>query len=70
MSHPEPILISAVDGRELVRRPTATDSAVDAAVEAARAAQKSWRNVPLAERSALVLRFLDELLGMNQEVVP
>jgi acyl-CoA reductase-like NAD-dependent aldehyde dehydrogenase len=70
MSHSETILISPVDGRELVRRPIATDSAVDAAVEAARAAQKSWRNVPLAERSALVLRFLDELLGMNQEVVP
>jgi acyl-CoA reductase-like NAD-dependent aldehyde dehydrogenase len=70
MSHSETILISPIDGRELVRRPQASDSAVDAAIEAARAAQKGWRNVPLAERSALVLRFLDELLAMNQEVVP
>jgi acyl-CoA reductase-like NAD-dependent aldehyde dehydrogenase len=70
MSHSETILISPIDGRELVRRPQASDSAVDAAIEAAGAAQKGWRNVPLAERSALVLRFLDELLAMNQEVVP
>ncbi|HEV2603478.1 MAG TPA: aldehyde dehydrogenase family protein [Microvirga sp.] len=64
------VCISPIDGRELVRRPLLEDAAVEAAIARSREAQKGWRAVPLAERQALVLRALDELLAMNQEAVP
>jgi acyl-CoA reductase-like NAD-dependent aldehyde dehydrogenase len=70
MADTDIICISPIDGKELVRRPIMSDAAIDAAVTAAREAQKAWRAVPLQERSALVLKFLDALLAMNQEVVP
>jgi acyl-CoA reductase-like NAD-dependent aldehyde dehydrogenase len=70
MADTDIICISPVDGKELVRRPIMDDGAVDAAIAAARETQRSWRAVPLAERCALVLKVLDELLAMNQEVVP
>lgn len=64
------VCISPIDGSELVRRPAATEAALAQALEAASAAQREWRNVPIAERSAHVLRFLDAMLAMNQEIVP
>jgi acyl-CoA reductase-like NAD-dependent aldehyde dehydrogenase len=64
------VCISPIDGKELVRRPILPEAAVDAALAAAREAQRGWRAVPLAERQAAVLRFLDALMAMNQEVVP
>jgi acyl-CoA reductase-like NAD-dependent aldehyde dehydrogenase len=64
------ICISPIDGREFARRPTATPSGIDAALAEARKAQADWRQVPVAERSRVVLAFMDELLAMNQEVVP
>jgi acyl-CoA reductase-like NAD-dependent aldehyde dehydrogenase len=64
------VCISPIDGREFARRPIMSDAAVDRAIEAARDAQRSWRQVSLDERKAAVLRFLDALLAMNQEVVP
>jgi len=64
------VCISPVDGRELVRRPIMSDAAVDAAITAARQAQKAWRQVPIGERAAKASAFLDALLAMNQEVVP
>ncbi|WGD29899.1 aldehyde dehydrogenase family protein [Ancylobacter sp. WKF20] len=64
------VCISPIDGTELARRPAANDSATAAALEAARTAQRDWRQVPIAERSAYVLRFLDAMLAMNQEIVP
>ncbi|HEX2555695.1 MAG TPA: aldehyde dehydrogenase family protein [Microvirga sp.] len=70
MADTDIVCISPVDGREFVRRPIMTDAAVEAAIATAREAQKSWRAVPLAERQALTLRALDELMAMNQEVVP
>src|SRR3954453_17669411 len=70
MADTDIICISPIDGKELVRRPLMSDAAIDRAVAAARAAQKAWRGVALPERSALVLKFLDALLSMNQEVVP
>src|SRR5215218_4275701 len=70
MADTDIVCISPVDGREFVRRPIMSDAVVDAAVAAARDAQRAWRVVPLQERSATVLRFLDALLAMNQEVVP
>jgi acyl-CoA reductase-like NAD-dependent aldehyde dehydrogenase len=47
-----------------------SEAAIDAAVQAAREAQKEWRQTPLSERAEKVSAFLDALLAMNQEVVP
>jgi acyl-CoA reductase-like NAD-dependent aldehyde dehydrogenase len=70
MADTDIVCISPVDGRELVRRPIMSEAAIDAAVKAAREAQREWRNVPLPERARKVESFLDALLAMNQEVVP
>jgi acyl-CoA reductase-like NAD-dependent aldehyde dehydrogenase len=66
----EIVCISPVDGREVARRTTASPAQIDAALTAARTAQKDWRRVPLAERSKFALKFMDALLSLNQEVVP
>jgi|SRR3712207_6698938 len=70
MAETDIVCISPIDGRELVRRPVMSEAAIDAALATAREAQRGWRAVPLQERQAAVLRFLDALLAMNQEVVP
>ena len=64
------ICISPIDGKELVRRPAASAAEIDAALKAARSAQKEWRKLSIDERSAYVLKFLDIMLATNQEVVP
>lgn len=64
------ICISPIDGTELARRPPASEAAIAQALAQARAAQRDWRRVPIAERSSHVLRFLDAMLAMNQEIVP
>lgn len=64
------VCVSPIDGRELVRRPAASDTAIAQAITDARHAQRAWHRTPLAERCAAVLRFLDAMLAMNQEVVP
>ena len=64
------VCISPIDGSELARRPAASEAAIARAVAGARAAQRAWRQVPIAERAAHVLRFLDAMLAMSQEIVP
>jgi acyl-CoA reductase-like NAD-dependent aldehyde dehydrogenase len=64
------ICISPIDGREVARRPVETPEAIAAAVEAAKRAQAAWARVPIAERSAKMLSFLDALLGLNQQIIP
>ncbi|MFT0858549.1 aldehyde dehydrogenase family protein [Ancylobacter sp. G4_0304] len=64
------ICISPVDGSELARRPAASGAAIAAALAAARKAQAEWAKVPVAARAAHVLRFLDAMLAMSQEIVP
>lgn len=64
------VCISPIDGKELVRRPAASAAEIDAALAAARKAQKEWRRLSIEERSGYVLKFLDAMLAMNQEVVP
>lgn len=49
---------SPVDGRLYAERAYATDSTIDAALTRAVAAQKSWRATPLAERVAILERFV------------
>ncbi len=60
--------ISPVDGRVYVDRPTATDAEIKATLERARAAQKAWRRIPLSDRAALVVRFVDALKAMGAEI--
>lgn len=64
------VCISPIDGRELVRRKPASDEAIAAALAAARTAQKAWAQVPLADRVSAVMRFLEAMLALNQEIVP
>ncbi len=64
------ICTSPIDGRELVRRPAASAAEIDAALASARKAQQAWRGIPVAERCRVVLSFMEELLSMNQEIVP
>jgi acyl-CoA reductase-like NAD-dependent aldehyde dehydrogenase len=64
------VCISPIDGREVARRPTATDAQIDAALKAARAAQRAWAKTSIKERCAFALKFMDAMLAMNQEIVP
>src|SRR5215207_11450894 len=64
------VCISPIDGKELVRRPAASEAEIDTALAAARSAQREWRRLSIAERNGFVVKFLDAMLAMNQEVVP
>src|SRR5215207_2449402 len=70
MADTDIVCISPIDGRELVRRPIMSETAIHAAIASAREAQKAWRNTTIAERASKASAFLDALLAMNQEVVP
>lgn len=63
-------VISPVDGSVYVERPLATWAEVDGALSAAKAAQAAWKYVPVAERAALCLRFVETFLAMKDEIVP
>jgi acyl-CoA reductase-like NAD-dependent aldehyde dehydrogenase len=63
-------LKSPIDGSIHVERPVATDQAVNAAVERARAAQADWAKVPVAERANYMLKMLEALVAMSDEIVP
>ena len=64
----EIVCISPIDGREVARRATATPAAIERALQAARAAQREWVRVPLAERCAAMLRFLEAMRAQNEDV--
>lgn len=64
------ICISPIDGTEFARRPVASAAAIEAAVAGAKRAQGEWTAVPLQERGAKMLVFLDALLGLNQQIIP
>jgi acyl-CoA reductase-like NAD-dependent aldehyde dehydrogenase len=63
-------IISPVDGSVYAERRYTSDTALDAAISRAVAAQAGWALVPVAERAKQVLAFLDALLAMNDEIVP
>src|SRR5512134_1049554 len=50
--------ISPVDGRIYVERTLADTPAIAATLAAARAAQRAWRDVPVAERTRIATRFV------------
>jgi len=62
--------ISPVDGREVAVRHTAAPGEIEGALHRARRAQRAWAAVPVAERVAAMLRFLDALKAMDDEIVP
>ncbi|HEX8062216.1 MAG TPA: aldehyde dehydrogenase family protein [Allosphingosinicella sp.] len=64
------ICISPVDGREYARRPLASEAEVERTLERARRAQREWARVPLDQRCAILLRFLEAAVGLNAAIVP
>ncbi len=54
-------VVSPIDGRVVAERPLATDAEITRALEGARRAQADWRRVPVAERAAACLRFVDAI---------
>jgi acyl-CoA reductase-like NAD-dependent aldehyde dehydrogenase len=63
-------LKSPIDGSVYAERPVATDQAVNAAVERAKAAQVDWAQLPIAERCKYMLAMLEALVAMTDEIVP
>lgn len=63
-------IISPVDSSVYAERSYASAAQIEAAVNRARAAQRAWAEVSLAERAAALTRFTDALLSMNDQTVP
>ncbi len=63
-------VITPVDGSVYVERPLATWREVDEALSEARRAQAAWKLVPIHERAALALRFVEAFVAMKDDVVP
>src|SRR5262245_19698291 len=61
-------IITPIDGSVYAERPIAKDTAVEAALTAARTALPQWRATPIAERGRYMLAFLDALLAMNDDI--
>ncbi|HMR30029.1 MAG TPA: aldehyde dehydrogenase family protein [Geminicoccaceae bacterium] len=55
--------ISPVDGRVYVERELAGEAAIATALDKAEAARKGWRETPVAERQAILSRFVDAMLA-------
>jgi len=66
----EIVCISPIDGTVVDRRTTATQGPIQKALNAAWKAHSEWARVPLEERAAAMLRFLEAMRAMNGEVVP
>lgn len=62
------VCISPIDGQELVRRTTASSAEIAATLTAMRVAQKDWAQVSLADRAAILRRFIEIMRFENEEV--
>lgn len=62
--------ISPIDGSEVARFPSAGTAGIEAAIASARKAQAEWKRVPIAERAAILSRFVDAMLAMKPEIGP
>jgi len=60
--------VSPVDGRIAAELPLASDADIDAALVAARTAQRGWRETPIEERQALLTRAVDAFVGEKQAI--
>ncbi|WP_349371950.1 aldehyde dehydrogenase family protein [Salinarimonas sp.] len=63
-------IVSPVDGSIVAERPLADDAALDAALAAAREAQRAWRATPIPARAEILTRAVDAMLAMADEIVP
>lgn len=61
-------IITPVDGSVYAERPLADEATIEAALERAKAAQRHWRTVPLAERAEICTRFVDAFLARGAEI--
>ncbi len=61
-------IISPVDGSVYAERPLADDKTVRATLERARAAQLTWREVPVAERVRMATAFTDAMVADKARV--
>jgi acyl-CoA reductase-like NAD-dependent aldehyde dehydrogenase len=66
----EVVCISPIDGKEVARRRTASLGAIGGALASARKVQAEWARVPVKERAAAMLRFLEAMRALNPEIVP
>ena len=62
--------VSPVDGSVYAERPVASQREIDKVFAAAKAAQRDWRNVPVAERGRLCSAAVDAMLAMKDDIVP
>jgi acyl-CoA reductase-like NAD-dependent aldehyde dehydrogenase len=63
-------IISPVNGTVYAERALATEAEIDAAVSRARAAQREWALVPIADRVKATITMLEAVLAVNDEIVP
>jgi acyl-CoA reductase-like NAD-dependent aldehyde dehydrogenase len=64
------VCVSPADGREYARRVETPAAMAEAALKRARAAQREWREAPLAERCEAAARFLGAMERLNPAIVP
>jgi acyl-CoA reductase-like NAD-dependent aldehyde dehydrogenase len=62
--------VSPVDGRLYAEREAASEAAIAAALDRARAAQRAWRATPLATRAKFCSAAVDAMLAMREAIVP
>ena len=60
--------ISPVDGRVIDQRPLATGAQIESALARAAAVQPAWRAAPLAERCAILTKFVEWMEARAQEI--
>src|ERR1700694_6347522 len=60
--------VSPVDGSVYAERTAATATQIDQTLQRARAAQPKWREVPIAERAAIIGRFSGEFERRGTEI--
>lgn len=62
--------ITPVTGEVYVQRPLAGPAQIDAALNAARIAQRRWRQVPIAERQKILLAAVDAFVARRDDLAP
>jgi len=60
--------ISPVDGSVYVERPLADATAINSALDKAQDAQRTWRNVPVAERQEILRKAVTAFVGKKDEI--
>lgn len=63
-------VVSPIDGSVIARRAIAGTAELDQRIDAARSAQREWRQAPIAERAAVCARFADAMAAMRDDIVP